>query len=287
MGLGIEARYRRSRRFWEPHLRCSREFQDRCSGLVKSKDLLLVLGAGRLFDFDLAARSREFKRIELIDADPSCLSYWKVANASCPIGFKIIDATGVIDKWSTTLEVFLKGESDRSVGKLIRFLADLQTADPKLTRLGTNQKASMAISLNLLSQIPLFWRDRFARLLIKYWRIDSNQDGVYEPSLNAALLASMAKLQDDHLTLLGEISSEVVVVICDQYFHYYQKNIADWRTEQALYGVQYSEKGASIRIPNFELSLRQSWLWHLAPQGIESKEFGEIHEVVAGGYIRR
>lgn len=76
MGYGIEARYRKCKKFWDPHLQCTKEFIQHSIG-DKKYNSIAVLGSGKLLDIDVDYLLSHFHEVQLFDADPRAISHVK------------------------------------------------------------------------------------------------------------------------------------------------------------------------------------------------------------------
>lgn len=115
------------------------------------------------------------------------------------------------------------------------------------------------------------------KLLLKHWGIKlAEQD-----DLNQALETSCRKLQQSHLDYLSNSNAQQIVLISDTCFHFYKKNVSEWQAEPALY-LDYPNE-----LPGYVCNQKHSWLWHIAPQDIEQKNYGAIHEVHAWALKRK
>lgn len=65
--VGIESRYRRNRKNWEPHLEQSRNLMLDAAGRCAERDSVLIFGAGLLHDIPLADLLGMFRRVILAD----------------------------------------------------------------------------------------------------------------------------------------------------------------------------------------------------------------------------
>ena len=253
MGLGIEARAGRCAEQWKLHLENTRKFQAEALANLVERDSLAVLGAGRLLDLNLDL-AREFKSVDLYDADPTCQPAWsKLQRALAPktaVTGRVCDLTASLESWTRDLRA----------GKIDSF---------KTQSFSFNKKYDAIISLNLLSQIPIYWRDRFDQIV-------RGRDLPAEA--NQVLHDSMRELQLQHLNLLASSGAKAVIIISDLHFFAYQRDQALWETEDALF-VDYP-----FRLPGYKRDLHDSWLWHIAPQGIEAADHGWIHEVRAESF---
>jgi hypothetical protein len=255
MGRAIEDRYARCKEWWEPHLRCTREFIE---DNVAPCSRLAVLGAGRLLDLDLPALLERVSEVHLFDADPQCISAWRTAAGSHyrrRVVPRIEDVTGVMESWTQPLK------SAARKGGLVEYLSNVEAVEPAWSGDGFDA----IVSLNILGQIPLYWRDRV--LAVKA----SLTDPEY-----AALQRSMATLQSAHIRALTADTQALRVVITDTEYYYYDADDPQWEIESALYG-----DSAALLEEYFKGGGSSCWLWHLAPQYIESDNEGEIHRVEA------
>lgn len=275
MGYGIEARATRCRKFWARHIEYSRDFQIKALGEIGSGSSIFVYGAGRLYDVPIKEMLATGAKLTLFDADPSVLRFWlKTArdlDAEKQIDFKLLDLTGAIDSWSQKISELLNKPKD--ISALCSQLYELSCIDclPK-------HSADLVISINLLSQIPIYFRDRAQEMLLHKWRLDTDKQGNYEPTLQAAFNSCMQKLQQAHLKLVEQSATCAAVIISDSEFFYYKSNQSEWQAESALF-IELSNEIGKLR-----LSGKDSWLWHIAPQGIENKDHGSIHLVKARFY---
>lgn len=290
MGFGIAARARRSRRYWLGHLKNCRDVQRKACVSLPQKAVIGVLGAGRLLDVDLTQLACDGGEVHLLDADPGASRAWRSAARALPhtrIVSHLVDLTWSMDEWSDTLQSFLaahhvnarRGADPAAQAELAAFL-DRATLPDSAECAAKLPRCDLLISQNLLSQIPLYWRDRFHAAVLRCWRLDSDEHGRYGDVLQRALERAMARLQMQHLEVLRQSGASRIVIICDRNFFYYRRDVAPWQVHPALYGGL----ATPLALPGYQLSGQSSWLWHLAPQGIEHAGHGEIHEVWGGIY---
>lgn len=279
MGLGIDARAKRCYKFWRPHLELTKAFQRRAVEVLDGKGSLAILGAGSLLDIDIIELQKQFNFIELYDANPSALDHWKrfiVNRSDLYINGIITDLSNSIDIWSKSLDKFLSENKIPSQAELSKFFSKLKVGPP--TKFSKN--FDVIFSINLLSQIPIYWRDRVQKKLYRKLKIDTDEFGLYPLELQRALENSMANLQHHHLKSLSLSSAKIVVVISDVEFLYYKRDISEWQKEGALY---FSEE---IKIEEYQEELHDTWLWHIIPQGIEEQEYGSYHKVMAHAFTK-
>lgn len=271
MGYGIEARYRRCREQWAAHLRLSREFSVQSFSALPAGGALAILGAGRLLDVDAAALLSRFDALHLFDADPGVLPAWRALRrryGARRVQFHLGDLTAALDDWSAVLRAALGRRTDEDAAAAV--LAGL----PPCAAIPLDGFAAI-LSLNVLSQIPVYWRDRVIdRLQASGTPISSS--GEYGPALQAALTASLRRLQEEAIGVLRRSRARRVVLLTDTDFFYYRPESSPWQQERAL----YLDPIAALA-PIYTVSRSDSWLWHIAPAGVEQPDWGAIHRVGA------
>lgn len=192
-GKGIAERQGRFAREWQPHLDSCKEMQRRWSeGLsVSARESLLVLGAGRLFDFEarllaapgLSAGIRTFNSAAFIDVDSGCLSTWQECKKQFLEGailhFELLELTGRLVAWQQELLSSLErlrqiqpaNRWNEALLEIRRIGRSEQTSgesgiSPVVERLKL-RPPSAVISLNLLSQLPLAWQKTIEENLVR------------------------------------------------------------------------------------------------------------------------
>lgn len=269
MGRGIEQRHQRCAGWWEPHLRCSRDFIARHAGPGAR---CAVFGAGRLLDVDVDALLGKFEKVELFDADASCLPAWR-ARFGEELGRRIIprvqDLTEALDTWSARLRARPRGDD------LAQLLLSSQARLPSWS----GESFDTIVSLNVLGQIPLYWRD-FVR----------EECSPLSEEQESALYASMSELQRSHVEGLFLSRARQVIALFDSEYYFYESSRSEWSVEEALFGdvprmifpgAGPSGCAAAPDAGGKTLVAAESWLWHLAPQFVEHNDEGEIHKVEA------
>jgi hypothetical protein len=264
MGKGIEARYARCSSYWEPHLECTRQF---ISEHVQPGGRLAILGAGRLLDVDLRKLIPQFCEIHLFDADRSVVRAWRKTSG---IAFRdtvvprIGDITGSLNAWSSGLSSAVRR---RELAEYLRSLVPSRGA-------WEVERFDGVVSLNLVGQIPLYWRDR---VLAAAGRISHDEE--------QSLVASMARLQSAHLQALREHACSWSILITDTEYYTYHVDRPEWEVEPALYGgVRDEMLSSACRMDKLG---SRCWLWHLMPQFVESEQEGVIHRVEATAWRAR
>jgi hypothetical protein len=219
-----------------------------------------VLGAGRLLDLDLELLCERCSEIHLFDADPTCVTEWK-RQAGRRYNKSVIphtvDLTEVLESWSQALRAASHTEYERVLGELI---APVPT--------WTESNFDGVISLNLLGQIPLYWRDRVVAM----------KAALADPEWEA-LVVSMGRLQRAHIQALQGSSSVWTLLISDTEYYFYHVDESLWRVEPAIFDPDLME--GTFGLGHARSVVKDSWLWHIAPQFVESDQEGEIHRVEA------
>lgn len=280
MGLGIEARYRRCAEYWARHLALSRDFQAKHLSRARDGGSVVVLGAGRLLDVNQEALLEHFSAIDFYDADPTLAGAWQSfkgkLNPYQSFAGHISDITCAMQPWTEMLSDFLESGQQGGERGLVSLLEQLPLGTGALNQV----RSDAIVSANLLSQIPIYWRERVHGLLERKWGAVTDEHGEYGRPLQQALERSMNRLQQQHINQLAASRAETILLLTDVKLHYYTRNQAHWQTHEALYIPE------SFTLAGYRECDRQSWLWHIVPQGIEEQEYGAIHEVQARCFER-
>lgn len=275
MGLGIEARHGRAKSFWAQHLALTKRFAARALADLGPVSSVNVLGAGRLLDVALEDILRGAEKVALFDADPGVLSFWKREaarlGATDRVEFRVMDLTGVIDDWTAAVEENLRADNTgRGLYRLLSNLAAPRTLDI--------EPADFTLSVNLLSQLSIYFRDRVSERCRVIAGIETDDDGRFPGDLQLGLELALKSLQIAHFSIIDAASTKGAAIITDESFYYYKNNIAPWIEEPALLCELPRRLGSK------EIKERDSWLWHIAPQGVEDTDYGSIHKVQAVYY---
>lgn len=258
MGKGIEARYARCAQWWRPHLTCTRSF---IAQHAEPGGRLAILGAGRLLDVDLKALIPLYSEIHLFDADPTVIRTWRKVSG---VHFRrsviprIQDVTGTLAQWTSGLAYAARS------GRLEVYLSSLETGRGAWE----SERFEGVISLNIVGQLPIYWRDRV------YAAKPKLSEGESE-----ALVSSMARLQSSHLAALQSSSVRWSVAITDTEYYTYHVDRCEWLVEPALHGDALATFNAASS--SCVKRSEECWLWHLVPQFVESHDEGYIHRVEA------
>lgn len=264
MGLGIEARRNRNRERWRKHLEYSQAFQrDQLADLSGSS--IAILGAGRLFDVPCDFYAQRCHKVALYDWDIGASKSWRRWKRSSQINIEMhcCDILGTLERWS---QIFCSAPGD--IDSIVKNLSELKVDYSVLPLI----RGDTIVSLNLLSQVAVYWWDRVERWLGES-RLGNNL-------IAEALGRCCKELEVAHLHQLSSSGAERIIVLADRYLHYYKSSMSQWQTESALF-VDFPES-----LPGYERLSSDSWFWHIAPQGVEHPDFGEIREVGAVAFKR-
>ncbi len=277
MGLGIEARYLRCKEYWKRHLDLSKEFQIRCLEGI-SGDSIAVFGAGRLLDLPAEKLAGMFREIHFFDADPTLAGTWedfrRRLRQNQALHSHLIDVTGVLEHWTAEMNQIVRGKQQGSLRDCIAFLTSAMAKAPEVPQM------DCSISLNILSQLGIYWRERVEKLIAVHRPAWLANDEQMLPELQQALADSIRRLEEAHLVMLGQSTRSTIIVLSDISFLYYERNRSHWQCEPAL------ELKGEILIDGFKLRSQDTWLWHIAPQGLEQDDHGAIHQVQARCFQR-
>lgn len=275
MGFGIEARFRRNERYWSQHFALCQAFIRRELSPLPSGYSIVILGSGRLYDFPVEALDRASK-ITLIDADPSSFSVArrKLGRIAKKTRFLHLDCTGCIHSWTKLFQEYLK-DNGRNRVAVKEFFSRISPPpfDPII------ETHDVAVSLNLLGQIPVYFRERFKSIMLELARIDVDEQDHFPPGIEGVVSAVLGALQKRHVSEIQKISSKKTILIYDRYFHYYDHEYSPWESYPGLYLEKIFPE-----IPRKTAS--ESWFWHVAPQGVEDPNYGVIHEIEAASFTR-
>jgi len=289
-GMGLERRAHYLSAFWQDHLSRTRAAQARWAQTA-SGDVLTVLGAGPLFDFNAMPLARSFKRFRLVDANPLSAAAWGRLNT--PVEPVITDISNCLTAWSDQLRSLR-----RPWDETLRFIENIAaTPVPAYAPLSDG-----LLSLNLLSQLEVGWQEIVEPLLHKRFGRAFVQSHEQE-WLNAIRPASQA-LAEQHLVALEASHAKNILLISDAEYvdytgrqyqvHHLEPPPVQWSEQgwQGDPGIQYEVTPALEAVPlaavtllhwlpSYRLQWQESWLWHIAPSGTEATPSGKIHRVAA------
>ncbi len=286
-GMGIEARALRAGAFWKPHLELCKKAERLSLSLLgpsanSSQISLAILGAGRLLDVEQEMISSRFRNIFLFDADPGVKGAWRrfsklAGRRGATVHYCLHDVTGQILSWTQFLRNQLASNNKHTQQSVLTLVKNLPASHPCTFQL---PKVEALWSLNILSQISVCWRERLINLLVGS-KLFPGLDPYHLPDELENIIVDLNKhLEGEHLRLVAESGAKNILMIFDVFFHYYQQDKSLWQTEPALAIEHTLEEGGRPAWLS-ESSIFDSWLWHIAPQGIEETDYGVIHEVRA------
>jgi hypothetical protein len=278
-GFGIAARAERSKDFWRKHLDLTIDFQRQAIGmLTPPPGSFLVLGAGRLLDLDQSSIARLGSQITLVDADPGAQSAWKpflkeAASRGSSVKCVLQDLTGRLAMWTKATRLWLRKNPKSGPEDFSGFLKTL-TGSRRVARRQL-EPHEVVISLNILSQIPIYWRERLVGILRRLRPDFTTDNQELLPEIDLANGELCGLLQREHLADLKRLATRLLILVADQEFYFYESQQSQWQVESACFEFD------TLGVMNRQVALRDSWLWHIAPQGIEQEEYGVIHKVSA------
>jgi len=295
MSLGIERRSRELSIHWTPHLEASKSAQARWSRDADG-GCVSILGAGRLMDVNIEALALRFARLHLVDADPLAESFWKKQAQHQSSSWQLADVSGCFEAWSDAIE---KTAGDWN--GVLSAVRDLPMSVPQ----SWSCAADAIISLNLLSQIPVLWQDILEEILRR--KFGREQVRRREEEWLSAIEIPARWLVEQHLAMIHRSGARRILIICDvEYAHYrgtesfprsaYRPAPVRWdgiwmadsgvtvEIEPALYGI--GPDSFPKWMPSYDLEWSESWLWHIAPQGLEETGCGMVHRVGAFAFRR-
>jgi len=261
MGIGIAARHERCEKYWRTHLDASKAFQRKSILSAPQSGTAVILGAGRLLDVAIDEFLQKCRRVECIDADPSArisaLSRLKNGGS-----YLVKEITGVLGEWTTEVNECVTQED---VTKTLSNLVDQEWRP-------LTYPSDILLSVNLLSQIPIYWRDRVHQILKSKLSIETDDHDKLPQVFEELLQSTMRKLQTIHVRQITQSEAKLLIVIYDTAFHFYTDA-----------GVFLTEPALLIReeFPGYSKIDEATWSWEIAPKGIEFAAYGVRHDVKA------
>ncbi len=269
---GILRRRKKYYPHWETHLeRCKEVQADWVKDHPEMKEVQ-ILGAGHLLDVNPEILFSENRKVVLVDADRQCSKSWNRYIQKYPhLQPRQLEVTGVIERWLFLVKEALAGNVKISKEKRFGLVLELlSTALPEpdlkglLLQTMTPSKTGI-LSLNLLSQIPIVWRETILMLLKR--DLGSTFVEKNEARLLEVLSHSCQMLVKSHLKQLAHTEAASFLVITDVEFVNYQgvsryfKN----KKEEVPFTWQMPENFSSTSSAwsvNSELSSQPGWkLW--------------------------
>ena len=295
MGLGIENRARTLAPFWAEHLKQTRAAQERWAETARG-DLLTVLGAGRLLDFNGPALMPKFAKLRLVDADPLCAAAWRKLQK--PVEAVCTDISGCLGTWLKNLK-----HGHRNWLEMLDSIRRQESAE------AYSAECDGVLSLNVLSQLQIVWQDGVEALLKRRFGkafVDKREEEWLD-----AVRPGGQKLVERHLAAMGRAEPRFVLIVTDLDYLEYQGRVFErdhwaappvewtkegWRVEEgitcevspALEGVELDEESLTRWLPSYRLAWQDCWLWHIEPLGTEDgQKRGKVHRVGAFALERR
>ena len=244
--IATQARYRRCREAWRPHLENTKAFILESAAAAQRKGTAVVLGSGMLLDVPLAELSHRFEQVILVDI--LHLPWVKLRASRYPnVRSQELDVTGLCEP------LFRQVEQARS-GQAASAILPEVCPEPLSRSLGV-ASIDFLVSVNLLSQLPIMPRAYLER----------NCPGLSEGDFETFAQRLLA----DHLSLLKE-SAEGVCLITD----------LERRICEASGNMVESETAIPAqKLPEPD----REWIWDISPRPESYKEYDVRHRV--GGLI--
>lgn len=295
-GLGLERRSRHLSAFWNDHLSRARAAQTRWAQTSQG-DLLTVLGAGPLYDFNAHALGRAYKHFRLVDANPLAPTHWtRLATPTEPV---VTDISCCVEAWSNTIARAHSNWNDTLA--LIRQVG--ASAVPAYS-----PPTDGLISLNILSQLEVTWQDSIEAILKR--RFGRAFVRKHEQAWLDAIQPGSQTVAEQHLHSLASSQAQNILLIADlEYVEYTGRKYirthaapppvryteTGWEADDgirceitpALEGVELNASTFARWLPAYELEWHDHWLWHIAPNGTETERYGKLHRVGAFAFRRK
>lgn len=254
---GIKHRSNIYKNAWKSHLENSKQaIRDTFLEDLKHGKTLSVLGCGELLDFPSDIFSEFKSQIYLIDKSKEALSRFSKNTI-------IYDLTGSLDNWSSYLH-------ELKTNDITSFLSEVTNLPQKIPLLkDPSFKDELVLSLNLMSQLPVYWQDSVFSIVDQKFSKQVAIDN--ETEILKALLPSFQKLIKSHLhSLIPSSRHKKSLLITDTHYLYYSiKNGELNEVMDALHGIsiemELQNKCKYILLPK--------WQWNIVPH--------TIHKVMA------
>ncbi len=253
--------------------------------------MLTVLGAGPLLDLNSAALSPKFQSFRLVDANPLVVPNWSRLNK--PVEPVIADITNCMAEWCDKLR-----RSRKSWNDTLQLIRDFG-ANPVQAY---NAPSDGLISLNILSQLEVGWQEMAEPALEK--RFGKSFVRQHEQEWLDAIRPSSRMLVEQHLAAIERCRAVHALLICDlEYVEYtgrtykhtqHEAPPMEWADGKwaagagihfelipALESVWLDQESFARWMPSYRLDWHDSWLWHIAPNGTEESDYGQLHRVGA------
>jgi hypothetical protein len=254
---------------WNPHLtKCKKIVSDFIRSDTKNKRLS-ILGAGSLLDIPIEVFNSHYKVIYLQDANPSCLSEWSKFTQTQRLKPRIepclLDINGDISVWSKMCHDQIKHKSLSGALSFLKNLPETNIKKPAFIN------AESCISLNILSQLPVYWQDFIFRILSRKFgaRVIKNN----EEEILLALRKTSNLIIKNHLDdILPKKKNHSTLLLTDLKYFYLKKNVS-----LSLDNNESREK----KISDYSLQVKSE------TKTVEVKEQDALFDVVLEAYIEQ
>lgn len=247
---GIKHRSKIFKNAWKSHLENSKQaIRDTFLEDLKKGKTLSVLGCGELLDFPSDIFSEYKNQIYLIDKSKEALSKFTKNTI-------LYDLTGNLDSWSSYLH-------DLKINDITSFLNELKNLPQKRPLLkDPSFKDELVLSLNLLSQLPVYWQDSVFSIVDQKFSKQISIDN--ENEILKALLPSSQELIKSHVHSCSPSGKhKKSLIISDTYYlHYSTKSGELHEVMDALHGISI-EMELQNKCNHMLLS---KWQWDIVPQ---------------------
>ncbi len=295
-GKRIKTNARLFQKGWGEHLGTTKKLVS--DFLAKDKHRSLgILGAGALLDVPDEILSSLDCPIYLQDANLSCIKDWNIKTGNLKNRVNshhcLLDISGLLQSWSEKL-------MEHQSGSIESFLELLTSLDNTQKNNIPFIKNSTCISLNILSQLPVYWQDFVFSLLGTKHKPKTLK--FHEKEILKALYPSSKALIQNHLKqLLPQKKHEKTLLLTDLKYlycpntikpvltrdsknHYtidYQGGTTDTPVEEqdALFSIDLEEFNKELP-RNIQTRYLDSWLWHIG----SNEKKSTYHQVIALEY---
>lgn len=278
---------------WESHLKNTKEVSLNWANKLANKRELNILGTGSLIDIDLDQIEDYFNKIILTDASIYNKKIWDKKNQSNLVYF-ISDVTGILLCWEENLSNCKFSKLD----EYLEFIEDIHNKFPP--PINNLYKAEYLLSLNILSQLPIYWQDFVFNFLEN--KLSKSTVNNKKELILRALIPSSKKIIESHLNeLMPKKNGSSSLLICDLDYYFNLTNdlnveiqnnnliptikIRGKNEEKIIISKQdalyeFDIKKFFLDISNkYSISVVNSWLWEVVPYGVSEEQ--ETHLVAA------
>ncbi|MBF0520570.1 MAG: hypothetical protein HQK92_12715 [Nitrospirae bacterium] len=240
--IAIDARYKRCKSAWSPHLENSKNFIINALKRCKNFRTVVVLGSGNLLDLPLLQLSQTFEKVILVDI--------------VHLGKTLKTIRKFPNVVAHTCDIT---ETSESIFNLIKSRANtaehIELPLPKMFHLPETQDncPDLVISLNIFSQLTVMPREYILKN-------KASEDGPVLKRWENEVLES-------HLNSLFALKTNVCLITD---FEFIERN---HRTQSV--NQYYTLTGINLPMPE------KTWIWNIAPKGEISKDISIERKVAA------